>query len=287
MTRAEMLPRAPETGRLATEAQRAFWRRVLALVVDLLILSLVNFVINGVFGVMRVTSGSPLPPPGSGFTVFTSSTDVGWGWLTLVWLVYFLGLEALFGATVGKWALRLRVTDREGRRPPLRRLVVRNVARIVDALPVGYMIGGSVALLSAWRQRLGDRLAHTVVLPHEAVTEPLLAPAQLRWRLALVGADIPLLWRTTFALASGIGAIETFLTRQRSGSRERRSLITAGQWFGFAFYLLVLLVAIVPGIALFGVFIAPLLTAGVGLSALVTLGRAPGLGLLSRPARPV
>lgn len=90
--------------------------------------------------------------------------------------------------------------------------------------------------------------------------------------MALLGADIPLLWRTTFALASAIGAVETFLTRQRTGSRERRSLIAAGQWLGFALYLLVLLVAIVPGIALFGVFIAPLLTAGVGLSLLVTLG---------------
>ena len=104
--------------------------------------------------------------------MFTTSTDVGWGWLTLVWLVYFLSLEALFGATVGKWAVRLRVTDRAGRRPPLRHLVVRDVARVVDALPVGYVLGGGVAVLSPWRQRLGDHLADTVVLPQEAVAAP-------------------------------------------------------------------------------------------------------------------
>lgn len=185
--RDEMPPTTPETDRFAADAQRTFWRRVLAVIVDLLVLSLVSFFINGVFGVTHITSGSPVPASGSGFTAFTSLTDVGWGWLTLVWLVYCFGLEALFGATVGKWALRLRVTDREGRRPPLRHIVVRNIVRAVDALPVAYLIGGSVALLSPWRQRLGDHFASTVVLPQAAVTEPPLTPAARRRRLALVG----------------------------------------------------------------------------------------------------
>jgi hypothetical protein len=50
-----------------------------------------------------------------------------------------------------------------------------------------YLIGGSVALLSPWRQRLGDHLADTVVLPQEEVTEAALTPAARRRRLALVG----------------------------------------------------------------------------------------------------
>ena len=79
------------------------------------------------------------------------------------------------------------MTDRAGRRPPLCHLVVRNVVRVVDALPVGYVLGGSVALLSPWRQRLGDQLADTIVLPHEAVAEPWLTPAARRWRLLLAG----------------------------------------------------------------------------------------------------
>lgn len=187
MTGAEMLLQDPESARLATAAQRAFLRRILATGIDLLVLSLITFFINGVFGVAHLTSGSPVPPPSSGFTVFTTSTNEGWSWLALVWLIYYLGLEALFGATVGKWAVRLRVTDRAGCRPPLRHLVVRNVVRIVDALPVGYVLGGCVAVLSPWRQRLGDHLADTVVLPQEAVAEPRLPPATRRWRLLLVG----------------------------------------------------------------------------------------------------
>jgi uncharacterized RDD family membrane protein YckC len=187
VTHAQVWPVASDTTHLAACARYAFGRRVLAILVDLLVLSLLDFFINAVFGVTHVTSGSPLVPPGGNSTGFTSATDVGWVWLTVVWLVYFVGLEALFGATAGKGICRLRVTDRAGRRPALRHIVVRTVARIVDGLPVIYVIGGSVALLSPWRQRIGDHVAGTVVLPGEAITAPLLTPAARRLRLALTG----------------------------------------------------------------------------------------------------
>ena len=58
MTGAEMLLQAPEMARLATAAQRAFVRRILAAGIDVLVLSLITFFINGVFGVTHVTSGS-------------------------------------------------------------------------------------------------------------------------------------------------------------------------------------------------------------------------------------
>lgn len=190
MTRAEMPPRAPASARLASEARRAFWRRALAVVVDSIVLSLVNFGINGVFGVTHVTTGSPVPPPGGGSTDFTSIMDVGWGWLILVVLVYYIGLEALFGATVGKWVVGLRVTDVEGRRAGVWPIVVRNVMRFVDGLPVGFLVGGGVALGSPRRQRLGDHLAHTVVIPRDALAVPLLTPAQLRRRLTLIGGVV-------------------------------------------------------------------------------------------------
>jgi hypothetical protein len=93
--------------------------------------------------------------------------------------------------------------------------------------------------------------------------------------IALLGADIPALWRTTFALASGIGAIETFLSARHSMREKERRLATAGQWLGFALYLLVVVVAVAvnpPGVSLFGAALSPLLAAGLGLSLLVTLG---------------
>jgi len=190
----EPLPRAPvsETtpvAMLTEEAQRAFWWRVLAIAIDVLVLTLVDLLVNNVFGVTHITSSSPGWPT-EGFTEFTSSTDVGWGWLIFVMLVYFIGFEVLFGATVGKWLVHLRVTDPEGRRVGVWPVVVRNVMRLVDGLPVGFLVGGAAALLSSRRQRLGDHLAQTLVIRREAVSAPLLVPTQLRLRLALVSAFI-------------------------------------------------------------------------------------------------
>jgi len=50
------------------------------------------------------------------------------------------------------------------------------------------------------------------------------------------------------------------------------ALVAAGQWLGCALYLLVLFVANVPALTLFGTRIASLLVAGLSLSLLVTLG---------------
>jgi uncharacterized RDD family membrane protein YckC len=173
---------------LAAYAQRAFWWRVGAVVIDLLVLSLVNALVDFVFGVTHVTGGSPVPPPGGTFTVWTSSTDVGWEWQLLIVLAYYIVLEGLFGATVGKWALKLRVATLDGQRPGFRAILLRNLVRPVDGLPVGYLFGGILALLSPFRRRLGDRLARTIVIPREALAAPRLTPEQLRRRLALLGA---------------------------------------------------------------------------------------------------
>lgn len=162
--------------------------RVLAVVVDLFVLSVVDGFVNFVFGVTRVTGGSPVPAAGESFTQFTSVTDVTGVWLVVLWLIYFTSLEALFGATVGKWMLGLRVTATEGRQPSFKQILVRNVVRIVDALPWGYLLGGIVALLSSRRQRLGDHVAHTVVIRRGAIAAPWLTPEQTSRRLALVSA---------------------------------------------------------------------------------------------------
>jgi hypothetical protein len=90
--------------------------------------------------------------------------------------------------------------------------------------------------------------------------------------IALLGADIPALWRTTFGLACGIGAVLTFLGGLRAMRLPGDALVAAGQWLGCALYLLVMIVAVTPEITLFDVTIKPLLTAGLGLSLLVTLG---------------
>lgn len=76
---------------------------------------------------------------------------------------YVLG-EGLTGATVGKWALRLRVVGPDGRAPGLWRAALRNLLRLVDGLPALSLLGIVLVLRSPERARLGDRLAGTRVI---------------------------------------------------------------------------------------------------------------------------
>jgi len=74
------------------------------------------------------------------------------------------------GQTIGKRLLRLRVMDAEGMRLQFNQIVVRNLLRCVDSLPLFYFVGGVTSLLNARCQRLGDIAANTIVvrIPQEA-----------------------------------------------------------------------------------------------------------------------
>ncbi len=68
------------------------------------------------------------------------------------------------GATIGKRALRLRVVDRRGLRLSPVQVVLRNLLRPVDQLPLFNLVGGVAMGLSRHAQRLGDLGANTVVV---------------------------------------------------------------------------------------------------------------------------
>ena len=71
--------------------------------------------------------------------------------------------EGLFGATLGKEIMGLRVRNLDGGAAGLRRSLVRNLLRAIDGI-AAYLVGLGFALTSARRQRLGDRVAGTVVV---------------------------------------------------------------------------------------------------------------------------
>lgn len=76
------------------------------------------------------------------------------------------------GQTVGKRLLRLRVIDAQGLRLEFSQVVVRNLLRFVDALPLLYFVGGLLCVLSKRCQRLGDLAANTVVLREDTFGTP-------------------------------------------------------------------------------------------------------------------
>ncbi len=78
---------------------------------------------------------------------------------------YFTVCEWRFsGRTVGKRLLGLRTIDEAGVRIDFFQALMRNLLRLLDALPGPYLVGLVTALLTTRRQRLGDLLAGTVVV---------------------------------------------------------------------------------------------------------------------------
>jgi uncharacterized RDD family membrane protein YckC len=88
-------------------------------------------------------------------------------------LAYTMLAEWLWrGQTVGKRLLRLRVVDAAGLRLEPSQVIVRNLMRFVDGLPVLYLVGGITCLASKHRQRLGDLAAGTVVIRAPKLERP-------------------------------------------------------------------------------------------------------------------
>lgn len=80
-----------------------------------------------------------------------------------IWIACSFVLELFTGYSVGKWVLGLQVFSIDGSNPGLRQVVARRVANWIDFyLTLGLGALGAV-VLSPRRQRLGDRLAGTVV----------------------------------------------------------------------------------------------------------------------------
>lgn len=91
----------------------------------------------------------------------------------LIPIAYAIVLEWFWrGQTVGKWLLRLRVMDERALRLQFSQIVMRNLLRFVDFLPVFYLVGGIACLASRRCQRLGDFAANTIVVRHLPALEP-------------------------------------------------------------------------------------------------------------------
>ena len=156
---------------LAAYARDARLARVLAVLLDTVIVVVLTLVVNGVYGVAQITSGSPIPNSG-GFAIYSWNTVVPWPWLTLLGIVYFTVPEALFGATPGKYLTGLRVICVAGRPLNLGAVVIRNLLKPIDWLPLFYLLGGASVLLTTNSQRLGDLAAGTTVVYRHRALNP-------------------------------------------------------------------------------------------------------------------
>jgi len=125
--------------------------RFLAWLIDCLVLQAATMFLYGIF---------------SGFEFILG--NVGAALLILAYFagsfLYRIGMEWRFrGQTLGKRLLKLRVVDSSGLRLQFHQVVIRNLVRVVDAIPVLYVVGGLAMLINKKHQRLGDLAANCVV----------------------------------------------------------------------------------------------------------------------------
>jgi uncharacterized RDD family membrane protein YckC len=114
--------------------------------------------------VVGLVSGGGYAERGPGYA--NAGINVGGNafWLLLALGVgYYIVCEAATGTTLGKRMVGIRVVDEDGDRATLGASVIRNLLRLVDAL-FFYLVGFLFAVTSARGQRLGDRVAHTIVV---------------------------------------------------------------------------------------------------------------------------
>ena len=162
----------------AAQARVARWPRLRALLLDFVAFSIVLSIVNW---------------------VYAGTLVVAWASLSLLWMVYYIVPESLYGASLGKMLLGLRVVRVDGRPLGLGSIVTRNVLRFIDVLPGLYLIGGIAVLLTANSQRVGDKWAGTSVVQRDHITE------QLETRHPPRGANRVLVAAMVLALLFTIG----------------------------------------------------------------------------------
>lgn len=160
-----------------TEALHAgFWRRVGAYFIDSIVIMI------GAFAVVLALSWSERALRASGL-------------VTLILLaVYFIAMHSSpWQATVGKWLMGVKVTDRSGNRIGVGRATGRFFALFLSSLTLG--IGYALAGVTARRQALHDMVAGTLVVRADAAPAEIAAggetmPVTARVNAAVIG--IPL-----------------------------------------------------------------------------------------------
>ena len=135
------------------------WIRGAALLLDWLVFCAVFFPIT------RVVKGVWLMGPSDHRWVSGSFvSDPLCLYFLIAIIAYFVLLEGLFGATIGKWIVRVRVVGTDGERMTMARSAARNALRVVDGLPVLNVVGIVLILTSPEKARFEDRVARTRVI---------------------------------------------------------------------------------------------------------------------------
>jgi uncharacterized RDD family membrane protein YckC len=171
--------------------------RTIATLVD----SLIQFAVF--LAIAWIASAADIGDTAAGVVSLVAFFVVVWG--------YFIALEGLWsGRTPGKAAAKIRVVRADGRPVTWSQVTVRNLVRIIDFLPVYYLVGGLFVVLTRRSQRVGDLAAGTVVVRDRPARSPAMLPISPNAAAAARTLDTTSVSEREFAL------VRSFLERRGS-----------------------------------------------------------------------
>jgi len=131
-------------------AYGGFWIRLVAYIIDAVVLSVATAIVAALFGISLMTADPEHYP-----TLNLASFVIGW--------FYFALMESSErGATLGKMAMGLRVVTSDGQRLTFMNATGRYFAKIVSALILG--IGFLMIAFTDKKRGLHDMIASTLVI---------------------------------------------------------------------------------------------------------------------------
>lgn len=138
-----------------------FWKRFVAFGLDYVLFLIISDVLGMFFGVLLVLS---LPNvSGQELLNMINKMEVVFtiGGMLLFWLYYAL-MESTYGATLGKMAIGIKVTDMDGNMITFLNATGRHFAKFLSGLVlcIGYIMAG----FTEKKQGLHDMLASTLVV---------------------------------------------------------------------------------------------------------------------------
>jgi len=154
----------PGTSYITMVEYAGFWKRLLAAIIDGVILGIANMIIGAILGLIMGVEMSGFQTGVNGnididitYMATSNSITIVIGWL------YFALLESSSGqATLGKRALGIIVTDYEGRRISFLRATGRHFAKIISVVIL--LIGYIMIAFTQKKQGLHDIIAETLVV---------------------------------------------------------------------------------------------------------------------------
>jgi uncharacterized RDD family membrane protein YckC len=124
-------------------------RRAVAVIIDSILLFIVAYVLAASTGATTA----------EGFQLQGGPAFL----MMAIGLGYYIVMEAMSGATLGKRVMKLKVVKEGGGPMDWQASIIRNLLRIIDGF-FFYLVGAIVVWVSKKKQRLGDMVAHTTVV---------------------------------------------------------------------------------------------------------------------------